>query len=74
MAKKQTEEEKIISQAADIIMQTIHIAANRIAEKYERQLMNEVVTRIQAQSEAKEKVREYTGNVINDKLNNLSKE
>ena len=72
MAKKQTYEEKVIADAAQIIMQTIHIAANHRAEKYERQLMNEVVTRIQAQFEAKEKVREYTGHVINDKLNNLS--
>lgn len=74
MAKKLNDEEKIISQAADIIMQTIHIAANRIADKYERQLMNEVVSRIQAQSEAQDAVNDYTGNVINDKLNNLSKE
>ena len=72
MAKKPTDEEKIISQAADIIMQTIHIASVRIADKYERQLMTEVVTRIQTQLEANEDVNKYTGKVINDKLNKLS--
>ena len=74
MAKKPTYEEKVIADAADIIMQTIRTAAFRIANKYERQLMNEVVNRIQAQMEAQEEVNNYTGNVINDKLNNLSKD
>lgn len=73
MAKKPTYEEKVIAQAADIIMQTIHIAANRIANKYERQLMNEVVNRIQNQFDANEEVSNFSGNVINDKLNDLSK-
>lgn len=73
MAKKPTEEEKIIKEAADIIMQTIHIASVRIADKYERQLMTEVVARIQTQLEANDEVNKYTGNVINDKLNDLSK-
>ena len=72
MAKKQSYEEKVIAEAASIIMQTIHIASVRIADKYERQLMNEVVSRIQAQSEAQDAVNDYTGNVLNDKLNNLS--
>lgn len=72
MAKKPTEEEKIITEAANIIMQTIHIAAVRIADKYERQLMTEVVSRIQTQMEANDEVSEYTGTVINDKLNELS--
>lgn len=70
--KKPTYEEKVIAEAADIIMQTIHIAANRIADKYERQLMNEVVSRIQAQSEAQDAVNDYTGKLINDRLNKLS--
>ena len=74
MPKKQTYEEKVIAEAADIIMQTIHIAANRIADKYERMLMDEVVNRIHAQSEAQDAVNDYTGKVINDKLNKLSKE
>lgn len=74
MAKKQTEEEKIISEAANLIMQTIHIASVRIADKYERQLMTEVVNRIQTQMEANDEVNSYTGNVLNDKLNKLSKE
>ena len=72
MAKKQTYEEKVIKEAADIIMQTIHIAANRIAEKYEQQLMDEVVNRIQAQTEARDAVNDYTGKVLNDELNKLS--
>ena len=72
MAKKQTEEEKVIADAADIIIQTIHIAAVRIADKYERQLMLEVVARIQTQMEANDEVNNYTGNVLNDKLNKLS--
>ena len=72
MAKKLTEEEKIISEAANLIMQTIHIASVRIADKYERQLMTEVVNRIQTQMEANDEVNGYTGKVLNDKLNNLS--
>lgn len=72
MAKKQTEEEKIISEAANLIMQTIHIASVRIADKYERQLMLEVVAQIQTQMEANKEVNNYTGNVLNKKLNKLS--
>lgn len=74
MAKKQTPEENIIAEAADIIMQTIHIAAVRIADKYERMLMAEVVTRIQAQMEANDEVNKFTGDFINKQLNNLSKD
>ena len=59
MAKKQTYEEQVIKEAADIIMQTIHIAANRIAEKYEQQLMDEVVNRIQAQAEVQDAALSY---------------
>ena len=73
MAKKQTYEEQVIADAAKIIMQTIHTAAFRIADKYERLLMNEVMTRIQAQIEANEQVHKSTGGYINDKLNDLSK-
>lgn len=72
MHKKPTYEERVIAEAADIIMQTIHIAANRIADKYEQQLMTEVVTRIQTQLETNDEVNSYTGKVLNDKLNNLS--
>lgn len=73
MPKKPTYEEKVIAEAADIIMQTIHIASVRIADKYERQLMTEVVNRIQTQIEANEEVNKYTGEMINNKLNDLSK-
>ena len=72
MAKKKNTEEQIIKDAADTIMQTIHIASVRIADKYERQLMTEVVNRIQTQMEANDDVNKYTGKVINDKLNRLS--
>ena len=72
MAKKKTTEEQIIKDAADTIMRTIHIASARIADKYERQLMTEVVTRIQTQMEANDEVNNYTGEMINDKLNDLS--
>ena len=74
MAKKQTEEEKIIEEAADTIMRTIRTAANRIADKYERKLMSEVVTRIQAQAEVQDAISDFSGKLINDKLNDLSKE
>lgn len=72
MAKKQSYEEKVIADAAKIIMHTIHVAAVRIADKYERQLMTEVVNRIQTQMEANDEVNNYTGKVLNDKLNKLS--
>ena len=74
MAKKQTYEEKVIAQAADTIMHTIHVAAVRIADKYERQLMNEVMERIQLHIEANEEAKKFAGSYINDKLNDLSKE
>ena len=73
MAKKQTEEEKIIAEAANTIMQIIHVAAVRIADKYERKLMTELVTRIQTQLEANEEAKKFTGNYINAKINDLSK-
>lgn len=72
MAKKPTYEEKVIAETADLIMRTIHVAAVRIADKYERQLMNEVVARIQTQMEANEDVNKYTGDYINNGLNDLS--
>ena len=74
MGKKQTYEEKVIADAAQIIMQTIHVASFRIADKYERMLMDEVVTRIQTQLEAKEQANKFTRNFLNDKIDNLSKE
>lgn len=74
MPKKQTYEEKVIADAAQIIMQTIHVASFRIADKYERMLMDEVVTRIQTQLEAKEQANKFTRNFLNDKIDNLSKE
>lgn len=74
MAKKQTEEEKIIEEAVNTIMHAIHVAAIRIADKYERKLMNEVMESIQIQMEAHEEAKKFAGSYINDKLNDLSKE
>ena len=74
MAKGKTTEEQIINDAVDTIMHAIHVAAVRIADKYERQLMNKVMERIQIQMEANEEAKKFAGNYINDKLNDLSKE
>lgn len=73
MAKKQTYEEKVIAEAVNTIMHAIHLAAVRIADKYERQLMNEVVECIQIKMEANEEAKKFAGSYINDKLNDLSK-
>ena len=73
MAKKTTEDQ-IIEEAVNTIMHAIHVAAARIADKYERQLMNEVMERIQIQMEANEEAKKFAGSYINDKLNDLSKE
>lgn len=73
MAKKQTYEEKVIAEAVNTIMHAIHLAAVRIADKYERQLMTEVMERIQIQMEASEAAKKSAGSYINDKLNDLSK-
>lgn len=72
MAKKKTTEDQIIEEAVKTIMHTIHVAAIRIADKYERKLMNEVMESIQIQMEANEAAKEFAGNYINDKLNQLS--
>lgn len=72
MAKKQTYEEKVIADAAKIIMHTIHVASVRIADKYERQLMTEVVTIIQTQLEANEEANKFTDNYIIKQLDKLS--
>lgn len=74
MAKKKTTEDQIIEEAVNTIMHAIHVAAIRIADKYERQLMNEVMERIQLQMEANEEAKKFAGSYINDKLNDLSKE
>ena len=73
MAKKTTEDQ-IIEEAVNTIMHAIHLAAVRIADKYERQLMHEVVERIQIKMEANEEAKKFAGSYINDKLNDLSKE
>lgn len=72
MAKKQTYEEKVIADAAKIIMHTIHVASVRIADKYERQLMTEVVTIIQTKLEANEEANKFTDNYIIKQLDKLS--
>ena len=72
MPKKQTYEEKVIADAAKIIMHTIHVASVRIADKYERQIMTEVVTRIQTQLEANEEASKHCNNYIVKQLEKLS--
>ena len=72
MPKKQTYEEKVIADAAKIIMHTIHVASVRIADKYERQLMTEVVTLIQTQMEANEEASKHTNDYIFKQLEKLS--
>lgn len=74
MAKKKTTEDQIIEEAVNTIMHTIHVAAVRIADKYERKLMYQVVESIQIAIEANEEAKKFSGNYINDKLNDLSKE
>ena len=72
MAKKQTCEEKVIAEAVNTIMHAIHVASVRIADKYERQLMTEVVTRIQTQLEANEEASKHTNDYIVKQLEKLS--
>lgn len=74
MAKKQTEEEKIIADAANIIMKTIRDASFRIANRYERKLMDEVIYRIQMHREASDDVRDFSDNELIRNLDNLTKE
>lgn len=73
MARKRTYEEEMISRAADIIMQTIHMAANRIADRYEAMLMNEVKERIRVKESVREEVNAVSGEVLADEIGNLAR-
>lgn len=72
MAKKKNTEDQIIEESVKTIMYTIHVAAVRIADKYERQLMNEVVTLIQTQLEANEEASKHCNDYIVKQLEKLS--
>lgn len=74
MAKKQTEEEKIIKEAADIIMKTIREVSYRIADRYERKLTDEVMCRLQMHRETSDAVRDFSKNDLIKNLDNLAKE
>jgi hypothetical protein len=73
MAKKLTEEEKIISDAAKLIMHTIRVVSVRLADRYERKLMTELMACMQAKLEANEEVDKFNNNYIVDQLDKLSK-
>ena len=74
MAKKKSYEEKVIAEAADIIMKTICEASYRIANRYERKITDEVMCRIQMRREASDAVRGFSNNDLIKNLDNLAKE
>lgn len=73
MARKRTYEEEVVGQAADIIMKTIRIAANRIADRYESMLMDEVVKRIRDKEAARDSVTAMSGDILAGEIDNLAR-
>ena len=73
MAKKQTDEEKLLEDSAKLIMHIIHVVSVRLAGRYERKLMTELVGLMQTKLEANEEVSKSIDNNINEQLNKLSK-
>jgi hypothetical protein len=73
MAKKPTPEEKLLADASKLIMHTLHVVSVRLADRYEKKLMTDLIAQMQARLDANEEVNHFTGNYINDKLNDLSK-
>lgn len=73
MARKRTYEEEVVGKAADIIMKTIHIAANRIADRYESMLMDEVVKRIRDKEAARDSVTAMSGDILTGEIDNLAR-
>lgn len=73
MARKRTFEEEVVSKAADIIMKTIRIAANRIADRYESMLMDEVVKRIRDKEAARDSVTAVSGDILTNEIDNLAR-
>ena len=73
MAKKQTEEEKLLADSAKLIMHIIHVVSVRLADRYERKLMTELVSLMQTELEANEEVSKSIDNYIVEQLNKLSK-
>lgn len=72
MSKKQTEEEKLLEDAAKLIMKTIHVVSVRLANRYERKLMTELVGLMQTQLSISEDVSKSTDAYIIKKLNEIS--
>lgn len=72
MAKKQTEEEKLLADAAKLIMLTIYIVSVRLADNYERKLITELIDRLQTKFEANEEASKHTDNYIIKQLEKLS--
>lgn len=73
MARKRTFEEEVVGKAADIIMKTIRIASNRIADRYESMLMDEVVKRIRDKEAARDSVTAMSGDILTNEIDNLAR-
>lgn len=73
MAKKQTEEEKLLEDSAKLIMHIIHVVSVRLADRYERKLITELVGLMQTQLSISEDVSKSTDDYIIKKLNEISK-
>lgn len=73
MARKRTFEEEVVCKAADIIMKTIRIASNRIADRYESMLMDEVVKRIRDKEAARDSVTAMSGDILTNEIDNLAR-
>lgn len=74
MAKKPTNEEKLLADAAKLIMHIIRVVSVRLADRYERKLMTELVELIQTKIEDGEDLNKFSDNYIIEQLNKLSKE
>ena len=72
MAKKQTEEEKLLADAAKLIMHIIRVVSVRLADNYERKLITELIDSLQTKLEANEEASEYTNDYIVKQLEKLS--
>lgn len=72
MAKKKTEEEKLLADSAELIMRIIHVVSVRLAGRYERKLMTELVGLMQTQLSISEDVSKSTDDYIIKKLNEIS--
>lgn len=74
MAKsRKSKEEELIASAVDTIMTTIHVAATRLADRYELRLMQEVRERIDSAMEANGIIRSKTGEILQNRLEELDR-